>query len=376
MGDASSLTIREIGSPLGFVKYLSLAGRALPYRPVSFSGSMRAEFTWYPGNPIATVQVLGPQENATTINGMWKDRFIKTTTDLGLPVFGQTGVARFNGSLVPDVLTLVRIMEDFRRRGQLLEVKWDEITRHGIMTSFKSTWLRREDVEWEAEFQWISQGEAFVSSTFSLLGLFTDLVNAIMAAINALIALVNTIKGIFAWLASIANLINNLVDALVNLANSLVDLAKQVTDAVVSPFEAARNLVAGLESIKEAARQIDEVLSSIPARIQRVVDDLDEQKEADVYDAEALTRQARKAARKLRALAARKQEEVNASTINEPAPATITARQNQDLRDVSRVVYGTPNEWRNIAAYNGIRGSKLTAGAVVQIPKANSTRRG
>jgi hypothetical protein len=59
-------------------------------------------------------------------------------------------------------MSIVQEVDGFRLRGQLLEVTWDEITRVGFLIEFNHNWLRREDVEWEMQFQWISRGESEV----------------------------------------------------------------------------------------------------------------------------------------------------------------------------------------------------------------------
>jgi len=94
-------TVFSIRELTGDKRTLDLRTRALPYRPLTFTGTMRAEFTAYPGNPVRTAQVLGASEEDTTVKGYWKDRFI------------AQGFA--NSALAPAVLIGERIAEFIAR---------------------------------------------------------------------------------------------------------------------------------------------------------------------------------------------------------------------------------------------------------------------
>jgi hypothetical protein len=48
---------------------------------------------------------------------------------------------------------------------------------------------------------------------------------------------------------------------------------------------------------------------------------------------------------------------------------TYRAREGEDLRDVSTLYYGTPNQWRSLMVYNGLTTTELYAGQYVTIPR-------
>lgn len=368
MGEPSAFFIREL---TGEENTLTLIGRALPYRPLTFEGSMRAEFTWYPGNPISTVQMLGPQEGTTSINGMWKDRFIKTTTDLGLPVIGQTGKAYYNGGLVNNVSDLVKLADGFRRRGQLLEITWDGIVRQGILTKFKHTWHRVEDVEWEMEFTWMSQGEDELPIAFNVLAGLADQINSIVDAVNGLIEAVNELKDEFAAIASWINAVNTFVDNIATAASALVDLYKQAVSLAVAPLSAAGNMIAACQTIADNAKDLGKTFESLPPRMVRAVGiDSEAETQDMVLAAERVIRKAKRAARRVRSEAVKKQQETIAQSQDQSAPlATIIARDGMDLRDISTRYYNTPHEWIRLKLYNGFNSSRLLAGDVVIVPR-------
>jgi nucleoid-associated protein YgaU len=48
------------------------------------------------------------------------------------------------------------------------------------------------------------------------------------------------------------------------------------------------------------------------------------------------------------------------------------AREGDDLRTVARMVYGSPDDWRQIAAFNGLTSSALSTGQRIFIPRPKS----
>jgi len=370
MGFPTRLEIEEL---TGEKHTLTLSGRSMPYQPIAFEGAMRAEFTWYPGNPQATAQVLGPSESPTSINGVWKDRFIKTATDPipelnipELPVSNVQGRAEYDGILVRDVSSLVSAMDGFRRRGQMLKMTWDQITRHGLMTKFRHAWLRHEDVEWEVEFTWMSQGEDTVPIAFGQENNIEDLANAIADAVNALIAVV---QAVFNLINEIASLINNLVDMIVEAVSAIVDLVQQAIELVMLPFQVAEKIKAAYETIADACTGIIDTIESVPDQVLNAASSLVGGTEPEALQAETYKRDVKVQARNVRVIAKEAQQQVAATAEQQPAINVVQPRQDQDLRSVSTQQYGSPNEWRRLRRYNRLRGSRLSAGSKLLIPR-------
>lgn len=402
MANPSSIVIKE---QTGDRHKLELIGRALPYQKVKFEGTMNAEVTWYPGNPTATVQMLGPQEGTTAINGIWKDRFVRTTIPgllFNTPVINPPGKILYDNTAVQDVLQATKIVDGFRRRGQILKFSWDEITRYGIMTRFTQTWDRREDCEWEMEFQWVSQTEAVPTVSFSLAALIGDLINAILDAINSALdfvaACIGMIQQIIDFVNSIVNLINNIVDAIVEIASKLASLGRSIANLAMVPMEIAQAVVSACQSIKSQFVQMANAFESIPDRYGAAIasvtggetkaqkDDaaataalvaakrntaVENPSQAQVLTISKLKRAAMRAARKARIAAAQKAAELLESMAQRNDVITVIAREGQNLREISQTYYGTPDEWQTIGRFNGIHGSALTVGQIVYVPSLN-----
>ncbi len=374
---------------------LVLEGRALPYRPLTFSGKMRAEFNWYPGNPVATVQVLGAEESPTTINGMWKDRFMAAFDTFGVPILtGRTAIATFNGNDVANVRDLVEIVEGFRLRGQLIEFGWDQFIRQGILVRFNQTWLRREDVEWEMEFQWINRGEPETPVAFGVRIPALDIFNQISSAVEAVKL---ALDAPFAFVSSLSQIVDDSLAVLDESVAALADIADKSAQGLLAPLEVARSTLSALQTVKEQAQAIVDVFESLPAKARRIsagialAIDIAVDATVDIAAAPQTTsqtetsgianltheqslesalvgRDARSEARTLKAIASQRAQEVEAQTIRVPNIDSIIAIEDQDLRDISSAFYDTPEEWKRLLTYNNLSSSKLTAGQIILVP--------
>jgi hypothetical protein len=152
MSEATAFSIEEVTGP--DLRRVSLTSYALPIGTYELRGTMRAEFCHYPGNPDATVQVLGAMEEPTTVGGKWSDRFLG----------GGTRIFLLNDAPITTAREASSLIDDIRRKGQLLKVTWDETIRYGILTEFVQRWERAQDVEWEMTLSWVSQDRSNVLS--------------------------------------------------------------------------------------------------------------------------------------------------------------------------------------------------------------------
>lgn len=355
----------------GDQRTLTLTGRALPYRPLTFSGDQRHDLTWYPGSSVATLQLLGPEEKPTTIKGMWKDRFIAQaslpisapslptpfTPDVTGPFATVTGPA--GPAAVQNVRDLVDLVDDMRRKGQVLTVRWGSYVRQGILATFEHSWHTWNDVEWTMTFNWQAQGENVdaprVASAASSAADFVQqaqdaLDGAVQQAVNAAVDLP-------------LDVINSL-EQTVSFAQDQLDSAAQVVSAATSlatqPLDASRSLAAVGSFLSD---QYTTVMDQVVA-----FDD-----DATLSAAEYTARQnhglqARSTFRAARAFAIEQAQKFLAS-VDPDLLATVVARDNQDLRTLAIKYYGSADDWRFLAQHNQLSSSKLTAGQVVVVPR-------
>lgn len=364
-GQATSFTVNEL---TGEKRTLTLAGRALPHRPYTLTGAQRTEFTWYPGNPEATVQVLGAEERPTTVRGAWKDRFLSETSSSGGSVV-FTAVAEFNGKQVASADDLVRKVDSIRRKGQLVEVRWGNQVRRGVMTEFTVNYDRMEDVEWEMTFGWVSQGDAagaaVVSGQTDLGRVKSSWDQQADALAGALVDPPFDIGAIEEQIASQAEAINARI-------NEVTDAVASVATAVNDAREMAGRLNGVYDSLKQTSTALIETMTSAPPTELFVLATPDLQNGEPTFSAtlraESWVNGVLSVSRSIRRQAAEAQSEI-AETISNDILIVHVARQGEDLRDVATDNYGSPNGWRRLMLFNGLSQSELSAGQVVLVPR-------
>lgn len=362
MADPSSFAILEM---TGQRRLLELRGRALPYRPYTLRGKQRAEFTWYPGNPTASVQLLGAKEEPTQLRGQWKDRYLRSSDDDGRGVV-PTAVAELNGSQLADVHALVTVVDSMRRAGQLLEVTWDEQVRRGILTDFSVSWNRREWAEWEMEFTWQGQGEeesavAFATAPDALT--FTTRLSTLVSTLR------EKILAPFQVVQEFKDELTASVEAVESAAAELVNLQREVADAVFDVTDTIERTLAAAVTVRDGAADIVALVISTPPRAVVNVVDSSALTLGEVLEVDVWTRGVKQAARDVERLGAEQSDELEDKLNQTDLLAAFVARQPMDLRDVSQTYYGSPDEWRRLLKYNNLASSKLLRGALVLVPK-------
>lgn len=379
MASPSSFTIstlRQSGAGLApGSPELELRGRALPYREpgLVLEGSMRAEFTWYPGNAVATVQMLGAEEKSTVISGMWKDKFLKSATDEGR-VVQPDAIALADGQQVVDVFDLVARVEAMRLAGQLLEVKWDGLTRHGLLLRFRQTWLRREDVQWELEFGWVSRGEVQTAPTLPLVPSANDFSDTVRGLTSRLQDALTSppFQVVEDFTAAVESAVAEIDDAVLEVENAVTGTVQQVS----APVDAAERTLAAAESIKRSASSIVTTVETYPPVEIIKTGSISALTLGDALAADVYSRGLKLLGRQLELAAAEQGEALRASTRQEVLLASFVAPGPMDLREVSTRFYGQPDGWRTLLEYNRMETSTLTAGALVLVPRVDFAGRG
>lgn len=366
---------------------LDLTRRALPYLPLSISGKQRAEFTWYPGSPQATVQMLGPSEDAITISGYWKDRFL-----------AGSGDAKVSGESVATVADLVATVDNMRRQGRQVTMSWAGLIRIGHVTSFTQTWHNTHDVEWELEFSVLSHEATKVAAgntpTVNLAGIADDANTTAFNARDAAfgIARVATAEGTEVLAGRNAefgisgpaglNLLQQANAALTDFdtqctvfASTLANYAQSATALITSPSNTVRDIIATcsntITQISNAAGTfVDTAMTEVYAITSP--DGIDGVPFGLQVSGRSYQQQVKNAARSVISFCAVTRYSLGEQLQGQPQ-RTFVAPADLDLRDVSRQFYGTPDAWRFLMTYNSLQTSRLQAGQVVIVPQQAST---
>ena len=372
---AESLVLEEEGGVT-----LVLNERFLPYRPITIGGKQRAEFTWYPGSPEATVQMLGPEEDSIQLRGFWKDKFYgETSVGYGSTDDYRRGqIAGYGLDRVANVAALVQAVDAMRRMGRRITLKWSGLLRVGHITGFRQTWHNVHDCEWELDFTVVSQGEKTVPVVAAVQITPPDLYQqALKQAIiiqDSIIA-ASRVNDVLA-LTNQASVGLNAAAVLVQAATgALYDVARGYTSAYVTVTQGLRRVVsiqtgaiAGTSTVLRTT--FDTALSEFysfgqygdqdntPLGVQLAADNL-----------------RRTVARDFRATQRtfafnRRQAAVEATGTNAQVQTQITTADT-DLRTVSQNAYGTSDYWRPLMTYNGLSPGRLSAGQTLFIPPAS-----
>lgn len=356
--EQGALTIKEL---TGEKRSIRLAGRALPYRPFTLDGEQRSDLAWPAGSPIASQQVLGATEAPTSVNGWWKDRFLGEEED----AVGDFP-AQVDGRPFLTASALAAEVNDIRRQGQIIEVRWLNHVRIGILKRFVQKWHTSADVEFELTFEWQSQGELddapMVAPEF-------DLSSIVAQAQTDAATLREYSTPPFARLAAISAQINDLVTGIEDGVLNMKDTIEGYVDGAMEPLDAARRVTGLLSFVKyESLDLIDYIYSSTGLEFMGTNLTPSEVLFSDRLIVEKNNRDCARAARTARHNSAR--GEAKAAATVDPDLLTIhLAREDEDLRKVSQQYYATQGLWQYLMRYNGLPSSKLTAGMQILIPQ-------
>lgn len=383
-GDAGrSFTIEETG--VASPRRITLRGRAMPYRGVGWGGTQRTKKTVYPGNPVATQQVLGPDETNTTLEGMWKDRFMAGAIDIGdagggggqgalqAAVGAAADALGLNGS-GPTLLAeeVVRLFHDLRRAGTVLRVQYLSEVRFGILVDFTATYDRPQDIKWSAEFEWqawddnaplrSAEEPTTKADLLSDLNTFLDIVAQAPAVLQRLEAqLGHAIDGIASQGQILVNALRT-ADALTDLPGSVIgqmigssrEFSAQVSDLMRQVLDVRLPTITGAQDVAGPYRDpTTQVRFSSPTK-QRL-------------EAERWRKVVGAALRNLRRTA----DDAVTQRLSQRLPRTtriVVVAQGASLYDLATKFYGSPDFATYLAAVNKLTGANVPSGFQLRVP--------
>lgn len=367
----------------GLKRTLILRGRSLPYKgAVLDTGTQRVEITYFPGNPVAFSQVLGPTYERSEITGKWKDKFLALEDNapliLGFPTLSAAGRptpvganrvigasflsgGAFTGQ---QTLQLAKAAQDaiglLRKAGALLRVEWMSFVRFGHLTKAEFTDGDGDEVEWRIEFAWTGDTDVqpkAVAVDWSGKGLLAKLLDFVGKLNNLLQQLLFTAQ---LATAPFTNKIADLMSDMTRLAKTL----GQFASFQLIPAEVGIGLKASFYRLRDAIRDLFDDISRRDGR-------LDGARRLDnpaMQLSDLVVRQVRQL---LAVIAEEIAEELTRleAVLSRDTRETYRVTSFKTLRDVSLEVYGTKDNWRQIASFNQIGTSIVAPGTELRIPK-------
>ncbi len=363
-GSAPPFVIRELS---GDEREVRLVGRALPYRPFELKTKQRVEVDWYPGMPIGTATVLGATEDPTELHGEWKDKF------LGVADSGSTAPMSLDGSPVTTIKEAVRLFDSLCRLGQLIEVTWDDQTRHGHLSAFEKRFKNVHDVEWALTFDWVSRGESLGAASFGTSTVLSDTHGLLITQLDDLDRI--GVPGGFGLSLGFVAGIQGIQHSIENLIQNVEDTIQGVVTQAQTAVRAARGIIATLTGIEaECGVMRDFLESSVAGAINGDVP-VPSQGFSERLSAEEYRSELKLWAAAMRRIAVEQRTALDGQIVTDIL-ASYVARLGEDLRDVSQLFYKTPFEWRRIMVFNDLTSAELSAGQLVQVPKLNPAEAG
>jgi hypothetical protein len=361
MPDASPMTIKELS---GDKREIRLVGRALPYRPFTLTTEQRVELDWYPGLGSAVAQVLGPKEPPTSMNGYWKDKYLGDVTD--------TFPLQLNNGGVLTCQVAADLMDSFVLMGQLVVVRWLNATRRGFVTQFEKKWHNEHDLEWVMKFDWVDRGDQPGPAVFATTVQLGDVASRMRAANDAL---GNLRPPNFGLLGSFIAGIQKFQHSIEDLVNNIEDAVQNFTNQVSTVVRATRGVIATLRGLEGECRDMRDFLNAQVAGWMNKETDTDHQTFSQGLTAEDFRRELLDWANEIMRKAVEQRTSLSGQ-VSSDVMAVAYAVAGQDLRDISRIYYGTSLEWRRIMIFNDLYSIALTPGELVFVPKLNQAQVG
>ena len=367
---ASAFTIRELS---GEGRELTMIERALPYRPFELATTQRMDVTWYAGNPQATATILGASEEPSSINGYWKDKYLGRAVSAVAVTDTVDRTQRYpltlNGEPVDTVRGAIVILDDFVRQGQILQVTWDEQTRVGHLRQFRKRIHNVHDVEWEMHFEWTSRGEpvspAVLTEETSISDTSTSLTQQSQELAQAATPSgFGLSRGFLNDAASALRQVRDRVATAADAASSIATLRQ-------TPNDAARKTLAVCTSVATTCEALSTLMYADPPGSFDVVGPISTLTYAQRLRNELYCREVATRSRALRRTAIDRQTTLD-RFITAELLASYLARDGDNLRTVSRLFYGTANEWRRLLEFNNLDQPELVQGQQVLIPQISS----
>lgn len=361
-GAGTSFEISEIGGSTVVLK-----DRACPFPECSWPTEQKTKKTNYPGNPDASIQVLGYDLPDLEIEGEWNYRFLpKTIVVDGSPDFVQTPAEA------------CRLFDKMARSGRMVRVQWLNIVRVGVLKKFTPTPMRETDFKWAMAFEWAKADDAnperpnLPSKGFGLSDIMKALnfVEDVLALAPDLAASLNAtlVSGVRSLQAEVSLLVQS-----VRAVESLLYLPSAVFGAIESAVasirdqctELARRLSGPRMSARgEATAATASALSSDPA----LPSGSPQSPASQQATFEGWSRTSAKALLNLRAQVLGVSEEL-ALRVRPGVAKRITVRAGETLGSIAAREYGSDSYATYLAHVNRLQSALVSPGTELRIPE-------
>jgi len=362
------MTITELE---GKKRVITLSTSSMPKRGVAWGMEQRIATRRPAGAPEATQQLLGPKQQDTQMQGIWRRTWLGRNPVLVVE----------NGREIRVVYpaTMRDLFYDILIQGSLLQVTWKSVTRMGRLKLFNAPHDRDTDIAWDATFEWINSGTLFPYRLVStrdqgvkseVQGLI--LISETLVELEATEIPVDlrtprpkgtptlTVGQVSAFLDSPKNLIDGVGRNLRELTNKLKSVADLATKFKNMPAEINASILATAENIVATCNQFHDEFTRVSPeqttydrRVASLV------QTASYYSTGTKqTEYMAQTADQLREKAKRRKAGGKVLNSQYPTQGDLLAlhivKQGDTLAGISARYYGTPDHALDIAKVNGL----------------------
>ena len=349
-----------------------LRDRSMPFQGVEFGVEARTKKTIYPGNPAASIQVLGFDNLDLPLEGEWNYRFLKHS----VTVDGDP-------DQIKTPAQLVALFDRMCRAGRQLRVQWMNAVRIGVLKEFIPKWDRANDVKWTMKFEWsVADDETPPSPPIAVPGFgLSDFMKALnfledclaigpdlMRSFSA--AIVSNIKEIRGKISKVIQAFGA-IEALVNLPATILGA---IDAAISSIADECSEMIRRCSGPRLSSRSASIVaIAALPLSANPSMPGGNGGKGAVQSSAtqqttiESWSRTVARAASDLRHQAIMIGVQLRAQAYPE-ATHQATSREGETLWSIAAREYGSSDYASYLAQANGLQGAMIQAGTTLKLP--------
>lgn len=332
---------------------IRLVGNLMPMQPFAWEGEQRIVKDYYPGNPEAAAQVLGPKENDVTIHGRFKDKRYKDPSYYGVSY--QYGL----------------LCDAMRTRGNLIK-----FGMHGIA----GDWFRWGFIE-KSSFKMNKQSWVDYEITFSIVSTHQPINDYFSApekqapsGVNAnLINSANAFNSTYSTIPtsvprSIADVMNGLISDVAKNINLVTNFVNSITSTIQSVEQSAVRALGLIKHVQTTLYEFQQTCDSITHAFSKNTGAGSAPTSVfSFYNAYAFILNA--SADTVPMQAYLKQMQAQFQAIAQQVPkARYKTVQKDTLQKISMKFYGVSDYWSNIQDHNHLQSTALTPGQILEIP--------
>jgi hypothetical protein len=357
---------------------MSFGGWALPHEKPNFETEQRSKKTMYPGNPVATLQVYGPNFPNTIFVGEyhWRYTAINVVGSGFEAVDGGSAQATnsppsVNASTQTTPEYIQEKLEALCISGQGVEVHWSGNIRKGILKKVNFQPKRREDIPYTLDFEWSQRSDQsappYVITPFPLDSSGEQSVHA--ANLASLVVAPDAVPDLLS--SGATSLVEGIATAAADMAAAIVNLSLQSGTGTAagpgnSPAALQQLAVRGVQDcglIQQSCAALLDLLEPAASDAALVTQDPAQLIAYEVWRCglieEAIATNSD----------AYNSQMAFAASISQTAVTAYRAKGATDLRDVAVLFGQDASAWTEIANFNYLDDSALAAGQLVIIPQ-------